>query len=175
MLQQHVVANGVDKGPQPVRIAQRTVSAQDGKHARKGLLAHIVDGLAGWKARTKLQVKKLGEISDEMLLGAAVPCTKTLDITGIERFELQRPLRKPLGGRKYSIVNRLHSCPDSCPDSCRTEVPERLAHTTIQLKLKRAESLAHYSSVSAVKRASPPGANASALGAAAAPFQELCI
>ena len=80
MLKQNVVANRVDKRPKALRLLQSTLFAQKSEHARKCLLAHILYRLRGPEPRTKLQVKQLGKIPDEMLLRAKVSGLKTLDV-----------------------------------------------------------------------------------------------
>jgi hypothetical protein len=47
MLRQHVIANGVDQGPQALGIADAALASQQLQATGEGLLLHILDGLSG--------------------------------------------------------------------------------------------------------------------------------
>lgn len=93
VLQQHVVADGVDKGAEALGIAKRPVAAEGDEDAGKGLLTDVFDGVGRLETRTELEIEQGGEIADEMFLDAGVSRAKGLNITGIERVEFQRELR----------------------------------------------------------------------------------
>jgi len=101
MLEKDVVADRVDKRSQAVRLAKHSPFPQRRKHSREGLLAHIFDRLRGPEPRPQLQVEQLREITHEMLLRGEVTCAEILNVSCVERVELQWFLQNS-GGRKYT-------------------------------------------------------------------------
>ena len=88
MLEQDVVAHGVDEGAEAVGLAQ-FAAAQRHKNARKGFLADVFHGLRGIHARAQFQLDQFAEIGHEMFLRPEVSFAKTLNVGFVKRLELQ--------------------------------------------------------------------------------------
>src|SRR5690348_1752044 len=89
MFPQNVVADGVHKRAQTLRLTNPAFAAQSGKNAGKGLLPHILDRMRRRQARTKLELNQFAEIRNEMFLRAKVSRTETLQVGLVKRLELQ--------------------------------------------------------------------------------------
>ena len=95
VLGENVIAYRIDESSEAFRLAEAAVFAKDGENAGKGLLADVFNGLRGLEAGAELELEKLSEIGDKVLLGLTVARTETLDISSIERLEFQIQLRRP--------------------------------------------------------------------------------
>jgi hypothetical protein len=89
VLEEDVIANGIDEGTETFRLAQGAGFSKAGKDAGKCLLAHVLNRLGGLQPRAELQMKQFGEVTNEMLLCAVVPSAESFDVCGIERMKLQ--------------------------------------------------------------------------------------
>src|SRR5947209_882388 len=91
MLQQDVVAQAVDEGPQALGLPDAALAAQGGKDPHECFLPNILDGLRRMQPGTQLELDQFAEISDKMLLRAEVSCSKTLKVGFVKGLELQGP------------------------------------------------------------------------------------
>jgi hypothetical protein len=89
-----VIASGVDKRAEPLRLAQSSIAAKDRKDPREGFLAYVLDCMRRLEPGTKLQPEQFGEVAEEMFLSFALPGAKAFYIFRIERVELQCTLRE---------------------------------------------------------------------------------
>jgi hypothetical protein len=93
-LKEHVIASGVDKRAEPLRVAQASIPAKDRKDPRECFLAHVLDCVRRLELGSKLESKQFGKVAEEMFLSFALPGAKALYIFRIERVELQCTLRE---------------------------------------------------------------------------------
>jgi hypothetical protein len=84
-----MVADAVDKGAQPLRLAQTTILAQNSEDPGERLLSHVLDRVRGLQARPKFDPEQLGEVADEVRLRLAVSSPKLFYISCIEGLKMQ--------------------------------------------------------------------------------------
>ena len=89
MLEEDVIAYGVDEGAQASGLTQGAGLAKSRDDPREGFLAHVLNRLRGLEPRAKLQMEQFGEVANEVLLSAAIPSAKTFDVLCIELVKLQ--------------------------------------------------------------------------------------
>lgn len=95
MLEENIVADGIDEGSETLGLAQCAGLTQPGKNTGKSLLTHILDSLGRLQPRAEFQMEQLSEIADEVLLGPRVPGTEVFDVSRIECMKLQGCPRRP--------------------------------------------------------------------------------
>lgn len=95
MLEEDIIADGIDEGSEAFRLSQCARLVQTSEDAGKGFLTHVLNCVGRLEPRAKLQMEQLGEVADEVLLGARIPGAEVFDVICIERMELQGWPRKP--------------------------------------------------------------------------------
>src|SRR5579883_549768 len=102
LLKQNIVADRIDEGTEPLRLANAFRAAQDREEACKRFLANIFDGLWTTQADTQLQLNQFAEIRNKVFLRAEVAGAKTLQVRRIEGLKLHG-----LASRNTRVVNIL--------------------------------------------------------------------
>jgi hypothetical protein len=88
VLQQDVIANGVDVGSEALGLENLSIAQGDEKTG-KGFLADIFDGFGRIKAGAQLDFDERAEIGGKMLLRAEVRSPQAAQIGFVKWLELQ--------------------------------------------------------------------------------------
>ena len=89
----------IDEGSQSLRIADRPVRTNGANHAGERFLAEFVDNVGRKAAGAELQLEKLREIANKMILRRRVPFPEALKIGLVEIEKFQK---RPRSAGKYS-------------------------------------------------------------------------
>ncbi len=103
VLEQHVVANRVDQGAEPLTMPDASVIPQQREHARECLLPDILNGVVGPQSRAQLEGDQLTEVAHKVLFGRGVTATQPFHVGVVERLEIQ------------SAYSGVAACPESTP------------------------------------------------------------
>jgi hypothetical protein len=89
VLQENVVANGIDEGAEALGVADRSVGANGTNHARERFLAKVVDGIGRKPPGAELQLEKLRKVVNKMTLRRRVsfPQAPKIGLVEIEKFQ----------------------------------------------------------------------------------------
>ena len=88
-LEQHVVADAVDKGAEALRAGQPAFLLQRREHPHEGFLAGVLDLGRRAQPGAQLQHQQFSEVAGEMTLGVGVPGNQPADVLGVEVMALQ--------------------------------------------------------------------------------------
>lgn len=83
-----MVADRIDVGPDPLRMADLLVGTQRLENAQEGFLAGVFDQLPRSQPRMQFDPQQILEVGDEMPLGLRVSAAKTMHVGGIEALEV---------------------------------------------------------------------------------------
>src|SRR5690606_28410380 len=83
-LEEDVVADGIDEGPEAAGRLQATLATQGREDAQKRLLGHVFDGRGRPEARPQLEPEQPAEVRREVTFGRGVAGRQALDVLGIE-------------------------------------------------------------------------------------------
>jgi len=99
MLEENVIANGIDKGAEAVTLTNAAIGAKRAKNTAKSLLAEVVDDLWRQVTSAKFELEKMRKIDNKMAFRGGISLTETRKIRLVERVKFQH---FPRSGGKYS-------------------------------------------------------------------------
>src|SRR5262245_55203175 len=100
LLEEHVVADGVDEGAQALGLADAFLRADDAQNAQERLLTDVVDfSLMGAQAATQLDADELAEVARKVLLDLRVTIPEAGQVGRVKLMKLQG---RASSGRDYS-------------------------------------------------------------------------
>jgi hypothetical protein len=88
-----MVADGVNVGPEPLRLAYPAILSQVGNYSNKGFLPQILHDVGTEHPGTQLDPQKLLKIRDKVLFGRGVPRPQPLYVLLVKIEEIHATLR----------------------------------------------------------------------------------